>query len=174
MSAISLHSWIKRAAVWRVIDSLPKVWRRGTEHSRACYWRWGKNGRLVANSVGRIVQLPQLGQHALNQLGDVLLAFPNGFCLDVEGKVVPRLDISSVGDDLARRDEDAGGKLTGFCDLVNHLPKQAGNEVERVLHDGDRPGVVHDLPFVIVVLPRSEAYSRFPEIAPSSAKDCQQ
>lgn len=135
------------------------------------YWRWGKSGRLVASSSGSVAHLPDLNQQTINQFGDVLLAFPNGFCLDVEGKVIPRLDIASLGNDLARRDEDAGGKVIGFRDLVNQLPEKGVNQVERVLQSGYPAGTVHDLPFVIVVLPRSEAYSRFPEIAPSPAKD---
>ncbi|TDR34695.1 hypothetical protein [Aquamicrobium defluvii] len=132
------------------------------------------DGQRVTNSRGVRAYLPQFSQGTFNDLADVLLCFPNGFSLEVVGKTVSRFDISRLGENLLGREDHRRGEIGSVSALVKHLPENCVNQVERVLDGGEPAGTVHDLPFVIVILPIDEAYSRFPEIAPSSAKDGQQ
>lgn len=135
---------------------------RREEHS------WGA-WRTALSSLGRLAFCPKLSKEMINQLGDVLLAFPRGFGLHVVGKVVPRLDISRLGENLMRRDDQARDEVPRIVELANKLPENCVDQIERML-DNSEPGAIHNLPFVVLVLPVDEAYASFPELFPELAQ----
>ncbi len=168
MPASRVQRWAVLNAALSIARGLPFVWHTGCKARRRSAFDISQP-RLVVGSSGSITHLPEFAQDTLNQAGNVLLRYPHGFFLQFVGKVIPWFDISCVGKNLLGRDEQARGKVLRFGALVNKLPENGANEVERVLDDCQTPGEVHDLPFVMIVLPIAEAYARFPEIAPGSS-----
>lgn len=135
--------------------------------------RWGHSGRVVMDLTdGSIGILPDLDDATISDFRKILDAFPDGLCLHVVGDAIGKVCVLGICDDVREHAKDILSELHVPASGLGELDQDLG-EAESA-EDGAAGCDLHDGSFVIVVLPIDEAYSRFPEIAPSPAKDGQQ
>lgn len=168
-----------------IVRGIPFFWRTGRDvqgFSRAgtapYIRRWNGKSKIYhyegPEFTGQLPgRIPQLDQQLISQFREIALSFTHGVCFRLEGNTIWEMRVIPASDHLIEGGKQSLGKEPVVAPISGKIDENSRQSVGDDLPSGVEGVAGHSGPFVIAVLPLSEAYARFPEIAPSSAKDGQ-
>lgn len=123
-------------------------------------YRWGGNGRFFADCSGSIGVAPDLNDATISDFRKILDSFPYGVCLNIVGNLIREIRVLSIGDNPVEGIQDVGSEGHVTASDLGEFQQDLGQSEGCESTTGG--GNLHDIPFVIAVLPRSVADSIFP------------